>query len=124
MSGSWNTRSSEPCGAGSVVTNTGVLASWRPRVRMYDITGDQYSEPESVYMPFNWIEPMEIRTSANNDNWKPMEGNPTYLERLHNSETSFIQTATSPTATYRHRIFIVEGEIPFAGHPSLGTAAV
>ena len=69
----------------------GVLAPWRPRVRMYDITGDQYSEPESVYMPFNWIEPMEIRPSGNYDNWKPMEGNPTFLERLHNAEASFIQ---------------------------------
>ncbi len=48
----------------------------------------------------------------------------TLARRFRLSETSFIQTATSPTATYRHRIFIVEGEIPFAGHPSLGTAAV
>ncbi len=48
----------------------------------------------------------------------------TLARRFKLSETSFIQTSTSPTATYRHRIFIVEGEIPFAGHPSLGTAAV
>jgi trans-2,3-dihydro-3-hydroxyanthranilate isomerase len=48
----------------------------------------------------------------------------TLARRFRLSETSFIQTATSPGATYRHRIFIVEGEIPFAGHPSLGTAAV
>jgi len=48
----------------------------------------------------------------------------TLARRFRLSETSFIQAATSPTATYRHRIFIVEGEIPFAGHPSLGTAAV
>jgi len=48
----------------------------------------------------------------------------TLARRFRLSETSFIQTATSASATYRHRIFIVEGEIPFAGHPSLGTAAV
>jgi len=48
----------------------------------------------------------------------------TLARRFRLSETSFIQTATSPTATYRHRIFVIEGEIPFAGHPSLGTAAV
>lgn len=48
----------------------------------------------------------------------------TLARRFRLSETSFIQAATSPTATYRHRIFIVEGEIPFARHPSLGTAAV
>ncbi|MBA3378323.1 MAG: PhzF family phenazine biosynthesis protein [Chloroflexia bacterium] len=48
----------------------------------------------------------------------------TLARRFWLSETSFIQTASSSTATYRHRIFVVEGEIPFAGHPSLGTAAV
>jgi trans-2,3-dihydro-3-hydroxyanthranilate isomerase len=48
----------------------------------------------------------------------------TLARRFKLSETSFIQTATSPTTTYRHRFFVVEGEIPFAGHPSLGTAAV
>ncbi len=48
----------------------------------------------------------------------------TLARRFRLSETSFIQTASSSTATYRHRIFVVEGEIPFAGHPSLGTAAV
>jgi trans-2,3-dihydro-3-hydroxyanthranilate isomerase len=48
----------------------------------------------------------------------------TLARRFRLSETSYIQQSTSPTATYRHRIFIIEGEIPFAGHPSLGTAAV
>ena len=37
------------------------------------------------------------------------------------SETSFVQTAEGG-ADYRHRIFMMSGEIPFAGHPSLGTA--
>lgn len=38
------------------------------------------------------------------------------------SETTFVQTATEPGADYRNRIFMPLGEIPFAGHPSLGTA--
>ncbi|MGH2955601.1 MAG: PhzF family phenazine biosynthesis protein [Solirubrobacterales bacterium] len=38
------------------------------------------------------------------------------------SETTFVQTATAGGADYRNRIFTVESEIPFAGHPSLGTA--
>ena len=38
------------------------------------------------------------------------------------SETSFVQTAEGG-ADYRHRIFMMSGEIPFAGHPSLGVAA-
>jgi trans-2,3-dihydro-3-hydroxyanthranilate isomerase len=39
------------------------------------------------------------------------------------SETSFIQSAEAPGADYRHRIWMTTGEIPFAGHPSLGAAA-
>jgi trans-2,3-dihydro-3-hydroxyanthranilate isomerase len=39
------------------------------------------------------------------------------------SETSFVQSPTREPATYRHRIWMMSGEIPFAGHPSLGTAA-
>lgn len=38
------------------------------------------------------------------------------------SETSFIQSPTAGGADYRHRIWTVAGEIPFAGHPSLGAA--
>ncbi len=38
------------------------------------------------------------------------------------SETTFVQTATEDGADYRNRIFTLHGELPFAGHPSLGTA--
>jgi trans-2,3-dihydro-3-hydroxyanthranilate isomerase len=38
------------------------------------------------------------------------------------SETTFVQTATEAGADYRNRIWTVAGEVPFAGHPSLGTA--
>jgi trans-2,3-dihydro-3-hydroxyanthranilate isomerase len=38
------------------------------------------------------------------------------------SETSFVQAPGREGADYRHRIFMMSGEIPFAGHPSLGTA--
>ena len=38
------------------------------------------------------------------------------------SETTFVQSATEPGADYRNRIWTVELELPFAGHPSLGTA--
>ncbi|HEY4277554.1 MAG TPA: PhzF family phenazine biosynthesis protein [Conexibacter sp.] len=38
------------------------------------------------------------------------------------SETTFVQTATTGGADYRNRIWTVELELPFAGHPSLGTA--
>jgi trans-2,3-dihydro-3-hydroxyanthranilate isomerase len=38
------------------------------------------------------------------------------------SETTFLQRAHVAGADYRNRIFTVERELPFAGHPSLGTA--
>jgi trans-2,3-dihydro-3-hydroxyanthranilate isomerase len=44
-------------------------------------------------------------------------------QRLRLSEISFVQSAPGGDADYRHRIFTVGGEIPFAGHPSLGCAA-
>ena len=40
------------------------------------------------------------------------------------SETTFIFPASNPSANYRNRIFTPGGEIPFAGHPSIGTAYV
>jgi trans-2,3-dihydro-3-hydroxyanthranilate isomerase len=38
------------------------------------------------------------------------------------SETTFVQSPRADGADYRNRIFTVAGELPFAGHPSLGTA--
>ena len=38
------------------------------------------------------------------------------------SETTFVQTATEDGADYRNRIWMMTGELEFAGHPSLGTA--
>ncbi len=38
------------------------------------------------------------------------------------SETSFLQTPTEDGADYRNRIWMVRGEVPFAGHPTLGVA--
>lgn len=38
------------------------------------------------------------------------------------SETTFVLPATQPGASYRVRIFTPRQELPFAGHPSLGTA--
>ena len=38
------------------------------------------------------------------------------------SETTFVQAASAEGADYRNRIWMMRGELPFAGHPSLGTA--
>jgi len=37
------------------------------------------------------------------------------------SETTFVLTPTDPTADYRVRIFTPASELPFAGHPTIGT---
>jgi trans-2,3-dihydro-3-hydroxyanthranilate isomerase len=38
------------------------------------------------------------------------------------AETTFVQDSSEAGADYRNRIFSMAGEMPFAGHPSLGTA--
>ena len=38
------------------------------------------------------------------------------------SETTFLLPPTAPEADYRVRIFTVDRELPFAGHPTLGSA--
>ncbi|HEY0118512.1 MAG TPA: PhzF family phenazine biosynthesis protein [Cellulomonas sp.] len=38
------------------------------------------------------------------------------------SETTFLVSPTDPAADYRLRIFTPGGELPFAGHPTLGSA--
>src|SRR6476620_6637550 len=38
------------------------------------------------------------------------------------SETPFLLPPTEPGADYRLRIFTPGGELPFAGHPTLGSA--
>jgi PhzF family phenazine biosynthesis protein len=40
---------------------------------------------------------------------------------LNLSETAFLLPANGPAADYRVRIFTLERELPFAGHPTLGT---
>ena len=71
---------------------------------------------------------------------RPLEGNPLAVfprakglsdgemlaiaREMNISETTFVLPPSEATADYRNRIFTPGGEIPFAGHPSLGTAYV
>jgi PhzF family phenazine biosynthesis protein len=43
---------------------------------------------------------------------------------LNFSETTFLLAPSDPAADYRVRIFSLAGELPFAGHPTLGTCHV
>jgi trans-2,3-dihydro-3-hydroxyanthranilate isomerase len=45
-----------------------------------------------------------------------------YARETRLSETTFVQSPISAEADYRNRIFDPRGELPLAGHPSLGTA--
>jgi trans-2,3-dihydro-3-hydroxyanthranilate isomerase len=47
----------------------------------------------------------------------------TFARETRLSETSYVQSPSTAGADYRNRIWTTGGEIPFAGHPSLGTAA-
>lgn len=40
------------------------------------------------------------------------------------SETTFLLPPTDPGADYRVRIFTPGGELPFAGHPTLGSLSL
>jgi PhzF family phenazine biosynthesis protein len=44
-----------------------------------------------------------------------------FAQWTHLSETTFVLPPTEPSADYRVRIFTPGGELPFAGHPTLGT---
>ncbi|TLZ65480.1 MAG: PhzF family phenazine biosynthesis protein [Methanobacteriota archaeon] len=71
---------------------------------------------------------------------RPLEGNPLAVfpralglsdaemlaitREMNISETTFVLPPSKAGANYRNRIFTPGGELPFAGHPSLGTAYV
>ena len=48
----------------------GVLAPWRPAVRYFEMNRNAHGAPEPVYIPFNFVEPLEIWSRGNNSGWK------------------------------------------------------
>ena len=51
----------------------GVLAPWRPAIRPWELNRDPTGAPEPIYIPFNFVEPLEVQTSGNTDGWKNEE---------------------------------------------------
>jgi putative ABC transport system permease protein len=49
----------------------GVLDRWTPSVKFYDPTQNWISTPEKIFMPFNFVVPMKLRTFGNSDGWGP-----------------------------------------------------
>jgi putative ABC transport system permease protein len=80
----------------------GVLDTWRPGIKFYDITTNAIQPPEQVFMPFNFVRPMQIRTAGNSDGWKSAPGRG--FEGLLASDQNWIQFwAELPDASTRQR---------------------
>jgi putative ABC transport system permease protein len=70
-------------------TVVGVLDEWRPLIHFYDVNNNPFEEPEAIYMPFNFVEPYEIRTAGNTNGWKFYPGNE--FKDLLQSENMWLQ---------------------------------
>jgi putative ABC transport system permease protein len=80
----------------------GVMDTWRPSVKFYDITQMGVQPPEQIFMPLNFVRPMQIRTAGNSDGWKsaPAPG----FEGLLVSDQTWLQMwAELPDAAARQR---------------------
>jgi PhzF family phenazine biosynthesis protein len=69
--------------------------------------GDGYGNPVAVVLDAEDLEDAELQRFAN---WTNL------------AETTFVLPPTQPGADYRLRIFTTSCELPFAGHPTLGSA--
>jgi putative ABC transport system permease protein len=67
----------------------GVLDTWRPSLRFYDLTNNPAAPVEALFMPFNFMRPMQIRTAGNSDGWGPSSA--PGFEGFLASETCWIQ---------------------------------
>ena len=68
----------------------GVLAPWRPSIRMYDMTQNVIVAPEAIYLPFNFTPIMQTRTAGNSDGWRSLSIN-TFDEFLAAGDIDWIQ---------------------------------
>lgn len=67
----------------------GVLAPFRPPVRMWEMNRNATGEPEGIYIPFNLCESLRAWTFGNNSGWKHTEIN-SFQDYL-NSERAWVQ---------------------------------
>ncbi len=66
----------------------GVLEPWRPGPKFYDPHNGAYEEGDELFIPFNFVRPMEIRTGGNTSGWK--DSGETFEDQLQ-SENVWIQ---------------------------------
>ncbi|MDF2626583.1 MAG: PhzF family phenazine biosynthesis protein [Symbiobacteriaceae bacterium] len=81
-------------------------------------------------LPYLWLDVFADRPFAGNALCVVLDGTSltdadmqAIAKETNLSETTFVLPPTVPGATYRTRIFTPGGELAFAGHPTLGTAA-
>jgi trans-2,3-dihydro-3-hydroxyanthranilate isomerase len=81
-------------------------------------------------LPYLWLDVFADRPFAGNALCVMLDGTSlsdaemqAIAKETNLSETTFVLPPTLPGATYRTRIFTPGGELAFAGHPTLGTAA-
>lgn len=84
-----------------------VSAVWRPFQQVDVFTTVAYrGNPVAVVLDADGLAPAQMQAFAH---WMNL------------SETTFVLPPTRPEADYRVRIFTPAAELPFAGHPTLGT---
>ncbi len=81
-------------------------------------------------IPYLWLDVFADRPFAGNQLCVILDGTQLSDEEMQSlaretnlSETTFVLPPSRSEATYRNRIFTPGGELAFAGHPTLGTAA-
>jgi putative ABC transport system permease protein len=69
----------------------GVLGPWRPSILPYDQSQNALQEPDQVFLPFNWVIPMEIASSGNGAQWRSPEDYANFTDRIRDSEAMWLQ---------------------------------
>jgi putative ABC transport system permease protein len=81
----------------------GVLDSWEPRPKYYDLNNNHFSPPEDAYIPWKWGETLELTSAGSSNCWKLFED--TSFTGYKNSDCVWIQAWVElPSAAARERM--------------------
>jgi PhzF family phenazine biosynthesis protein len=100
----------------------------RRRTRYQEAPGGRVCDTSAVLRPFTQVDVFSEVPGLGNPVAVVLDGADLTTEQMQRfahwtnlSETTFVLPATRPDADYRVRIFTPTAELPFAGHPTLGT---
>lgn len=86
--------------SGRVFTVVGVLDTWRPMPRYYDVTNAPFAEPEEVMVPFTLHRTLQLPRRGNTNCWQPVADED--ADAIYRSECVFTQFwAELPTTQAR-----------------------